>query len=63
MRKCMLAPIWSNNIMASLRSAVIAHDNWRVETARQEIGQETFSGVSETKIDDDIGTQSDKLMP
>ncbi len=59
----MLAPIRSNDIMAGLRAAVIAHNNSRVETARQVIGQETFSGVSKTKIDDDIGTQSDKLMP
>ncbi len=43
--------------MACLRAAIIAYDNTSIQMTGQEIGQDAFSGVSETKIYHDVCTQ------
>ena len=57
LRKCMLAPIRSNHVMARLGPAVIAYNQAGAGLAGQEIGQEAFSAVSETKVYNDVSTQ------
>ena len=57
LRKRMVAPIGRHDVMTGLRAAVVAHDHPRVEMAGQKIGQETFSGVPKTKIDNNVCAQ------
>jgi hypothetical protein len=67
LRKGMVAPVGSNDVMTCLRAAVVAYDNPRLEMAGQEIGEEAFTGVSKTKIYYDVGAQGEntpvKLNP
>ena len=57
LRKCMVAMIGSNDIMAGLSAAIITHHHAGAGMAGQKIGQEAFPGISKTKIDNDIGSQ------
>src|SRR5512140_1045190 len=53
----MVAPIRRDDVVTGLGAAVITHHQARLEAARQEVGQETLARVSETQIDDHIGSQ------
>jgi hypothetical protein len=58
----MVAPVRGNDVMACLSAAIIAYDKARVEMTGQEIGQDAFSGVSETEIYNDIRAQGNKYF-
>ena len=52
-----MSPIRCDHVVPCLRAAVIAYNDTCMEATDQEIGEDAFSCVSKTKIDNDIRTQ------
>src|SRR5689334_489594 len=57
LRKCVVTAVRCNHIMTSLGATVIAHDNTSINVTNKKICQESFSGISETKINDNVRAQ------
>jgi len=57
----MVTPICRYNIMTSLGTTVVTHNETSAALPDKEIRQESFSGIAKTKVNYDVCTQEWKL--